>query len=369
MIVGVPREIKKNEARVALTPGGAHTLVRDGHQVVVETNAGVGSGFADDDYARAGAYIGKSPSELFERSELIVKVKEPLESEIQLLRPAHVVFGYFHFAADRALTEGCLASGAACVAYETLRAVDGSLPLLTPMSAIAGRLSVQAGARFLERPQGGSGVLLGGVPGVLPGKVLILGGGVVGTNAAQMAAGLGADVVLCDVNPARLARLSLDLPPNVRTLVSEPSAIEEQLRHADLVIGAVLVPGQRAPHLIRREHLRLMKPGSVIVDVCIDQGGCVETARPTSHADPVYVEEGIVHYMVTNMPGAVPQTSTRALTNATFPFVRELAALGATKFLSQGPGYRAALNAAQGRIENADVATAFPDLPHGDFAR
>jgi len=362
MIVGVPLEIKLHESRVALTPAGAHSLVADGHEVLVETYAGLGSGFADESYLRAGASI-VGADQLFARAGLVVKVKEPQPEEIARLTSSHVVFGYFHLAADRSLTEGCLKSGVAALAYETLRAPDGSLPLLTPMSAIAGRLSVQAGARFLEKPQGGSGVLLGGVPGVLPGKVLVLGAGVVGTHAAQMAAGLGADVLVADINPARLRQLGYELPANVRTLVSDPWAIEEQLPTTDLVVGAVLVPGRRAPHLVTRAQLQLMKPGSVIVDVCIDQGGCFETSRPTSHAEPTYIEEGIVHYMVTNMPGAVPATSTRALTNATLPYVRALARLGLDGFLAQGPGYAEALNARAGVLTNRDVALGFSDLP------
>lgn len=363
MIIGVPKEIKSHEARVALTPAGVRGLVQDGHQVLVETRAGVGSGFEDTEYVHAGASMVTSGEELYRQSELIVKVKEPLPEEIKRLEARHTVFGYFHFAADRELTEGCLRSGATCLAYETLRAQDGSLPLLTPMSAIAGRLSIQAGAHFLERPRGGSGVLLGGVPGVMPGKVLILGAGVVGTHAAMMAAGLGADVVICDINPSRLHRLAAELPANVRTLVSDPQAIEEQLKQADLVIGAVLIPGQRAPHLVQRSHLQMMKKGSVIVDVCIDQGGCVETARPTTHAVPTYVEEGIVHYMVTNMPGAVPVTSTKALTSATYFYVRQLAKLGLEHFLAQSLGHRAALNVSRKRIDSPEVAAVFPDLP------
>lgn len=362
MFVGVPREIKEHESRVALTPAGAKILVADGHAVFVEANAGLGSGFTDADYEAAGATILSSGRAVFEKCELIVKVKEPQAEEIALLEPRHIVFGYLHLAAERDLTVGLLASGATALAYETLYAPDGALPLLTPMSAIAGRLSIQAGARFLERPQGGSGVLLGGVPGVLPARVLVIGGGVVGSHAAEMAAGLGADVVLCDVNPARLARLALDLPPRVKTLFSDPNTLEEQLIQADLVIGAVLLPGRRAPHLITRRQLRLMKPGSVIVDVCIDQGGCTELSRPTTHQHPTYVEEGVVHYMVTNMPGAVPRTSTRALTSATFAYVSQLARLGLEGFLALSAGHRAALNVRAGRLESPEVASAFPDL-------
>lgn len=362
MIVGVPREVKVNEARVAVTPAGAHLLRSDGHAVLVERGAGVGSGFSDEEYARAGATLVDAAKEVFARSELIVKVKEPQPSELALLEPRHIFFGYLHLAADRDLTEGCLRRGFTGLAYETLRAPDGSLPLLVPMSAVAGRLSIQSGATFLEKPRGGSGVLLGGVPGVLPARVLVLGGGVVGTHAAQMAAGLGAEVVVADVNLARLERLAVELPANVRTLFSDPFALEAEFRRADLVIGAVLLPGRRAPRLIERSHLALMKPGSVLVDVCIDQGGCAETSRPTTHAEPTYVEEGIVHYCVTNMPGAVPQTSTRALTAATLPYVRALARLGVDGFLAQSKGHREALNLRGGQLENDDVASAFPEL-------
>lgn len=362
MIIGVPRETKRHESRVGLTPGGVNALVEDGQQVLIESQAGIASGFEDLQYVRAGASIVGNASELFGEAELLVKVKEPQPDEVARLRSGQVVFCYFHFAADRELTEGCLKSGVTALAYETLRGKDGSLPLLTPMSAIAGRLSVQAGAHFLERPQGGSGVLLGGVPGVLPGKVLVLGGGTVGSHAAQMALGLGAEVVICDTDVRRLRELSYQLP-GVKTLVSDPFLVEEQLKTADVVIGAVLVPGQRAPHLVRREQLPLMKKGSVIVDVCIDQGGCFETSRPTTYADPTYVEEGVIHYMVTNMPGAVPQTSTRALTNATFPYVRKLAHWGLEAFLNEDLGHAAALNLSAGVLRSADVALAFPDLP------
>jgi alanine dehydrogenase len=363
MLVGVPREIKVHESRVGLTPAGALALSSTGHQVLVEAGAGVASGFADLDYLRAGASIVAHPEELYGQSTLIVKVKEPQPIEVARLSARQTVFGYFHFAADRELTETCVESGVTALAYETLRRADGSLPLLNPMSAIAGRLSVQAGAHFLEKPRGGSGVLLGGVPGVLPGRVLVLGGGTVGSNAAQMAAGLGADVVICDVNGARLERLARELPANVRGLLAEPSSIEEELTKADLVIGAVLVPGRRAPHLVSRAQLAIMKPGSVIVDVAIDQGGCFESSRPTTHDDPIYVENGILHYMVTNMPAAVPHTSTRALTGATLPYVLELAQLGPEGFTALGPGHAAALNLRDGAITNPDAAAAFPDLP------
>ncbi len=310
MNIGVPTEIKSDEYRVAITPGGVRALCVDGHRVLVQSNAGVGSGYTDAEYATAGAQLVATAEEVYASSELVVKVKEPLSNEIALLTPKHVVFGYFHFASSKPLTEEFLASGATAMAYETLEAPDGSLPLLTPMSEIAGRLSIQAGAKHLEKPLGGRGTLLGGVPGVLPGKVLILGAGVVGTHAAFMAAGLGAEVTVCDINLTRLRQLAEFMPANVRTLFSTQDAIERELRDADLVIGGVLLRGRKAPQLVTRAMLGQMPEGAVIVDVCIDQGGCVETARPTTHAQPTYVVDKVVHYCVTNMPGAVSRTST-----------------------------------------------------------
>lgn len=359
MNIGVPTEIKSDEFRVAITPGGVRTLTGDGHVVFVQSNAGVGSGYTDAEYAAAGARLVTTANEVYASSELVVKVKEPQSSEIALLTPAHVVFGYFHFASSKTLTEEFLASGAAAVAYETLEAPDGSLPLLTPMSEIAGRLSIQAGAKHLEKPLGGRGTLLGGVPGVPPGKVLILGAGVVGTHAASMAAGLGADVTVCDINLTRLRQIAETMPPNVRTLFSTQDAIEQALRNVDLVIGGVLLRGRKAPQLITRPMLAHMPEGAVIVDVCIDQGGCVETARPTSHANPTYVVDNIVHYCVTNMPGAVSRTSTAALSNATLPYVRQLARFGIEAFTELGVGYARALNMRHGKFTNRDVESVF----------
>lgn len=359
MNIGVPTEIKSDEYRVAITPGGVRALCVDGHRVLVQSNAGVGSGYTDAEYATAGAHLVTTAEEVYASSELVVKVKEPLSNEIALLTPKHVVFGYFHFASSKPLTEEFLASGATAVAYETLEAPDGSLPLLTPMSEIAGRLSIQAGAKHLEKPLGGRGTLLGGVPGVLPGKVLILGAGVVGTHAAFMAAGLGAEVTVCDINLTRLRQLAEFMPANVRTLFSTQDAIERELRDADLVIGGVLLRGRKAPQLVTRAMLGQMPEGAVIVDVCIDQGGCVETARPTTHAQPTYVVDKVVHYCVTNMPGAVSRTSTAALSNATLPYVRQLGRLGVEAFTELGVGHARALNMRHGKFTNRDVESVF----------
>ncbi len=363
MRVGVPKEIKDDEYRVALRPVGADLLAHDGHSVFIERGAGRGSGHSDDDYERAGARIVDGPEAVFEQAELIVKVKEPLASELDRLQPRHTVFGYFHFAASRALTERSLASGYTAIAYETLTDPLGRLPLLTPMSEVAGRMAIQEGAKHLETPMLGRGVLLGGVPGVEPANVVVLGAGVVGTNAARIAAGMGANVVLMDVNLDRLRDLDALMPANVTTVYSDPHAIAAYTERADLVVGAVLVPGRRAPRLVTAEIVAKMKPGAVIVDVCIDQGGCVETSRPTTHHDPVYVVHGVVHYCVGNMPGAVGRTSTHALCNATLPYVRQLARIGPEAFVAQDRGRASALNLHKGRIVNADVAEAFPELP------
>lgn len=363
MIVGVLKETKADEYRVALRPVGAELLVNDGHQVLIETGAGQKSGNPDDEYARAGAEIVPSPEAIFERASLIVKVKEPQPAEIARLEPRHTVFGYFHFGGSRELTERCLEAGFTALAYETLRAPDGSLPLLIPMSEIAGRLSIQSGAKYLEQPLLGRGVLLGGVPGVEPATVLVLGGGVVGSNAARIAAGMGANVIIMDVNLATLRALDISMPPNVTTVYGDPHAVEEWLARADLVIGAVLLPGRTAPKLVSRRQLSVMKPGSVIVDVSIDQGGCFETSRPTTHSQPTFIVDRVVHYCVANMPAAVGRTSTRALTNATLPYVRRLANLGPHEFLKVDRGHAEALNMASGKIQNADVAAAFEDLP------
>ncbi len=363
MIVGVLKETKADEFRVALLPVGAELLVSDGQRVLVEAGAGAKSGFSDEEYASAGAEVVPGPDPVFRDAELIVKVKEPQPAEIAKLGPRHTVFGYMHFAGSRELTEGCLRSGFTAIAYETLRAPDGSLPLLIPMSEVAGRLSIQSGAKYLEQPLLGRGVLLGGVPGVEPGNVLVLGGGVVGSNAARVAAGMGANVVIMDVNLATLRALDNGMPPNVTTIYGDPHAINTWLSRADLVIGAVLLPGRAAPKLVSRGQLSLMKAGSVIVDVSIDQGGCFETSRPTTHSQPTFIVDRVVHYCVANMPAAVGRTSTRALCNATLPYVRRLAKLGAADFLKVDRGHQEALNMAAGKIQNSDVAAAFEDLP------
>ena len=321
MIIGVPKEIKNNENRVAVTPAGVRELVAHGHEVYVQATAGEGTGFSDDEYRAAGATMLPTIEEVYAKAEMIIKVKEPIEPEYKLVRPGQVVFTYFHFASDRELTEAMIASKAVCIAYETVRLPDRTLPLLVPMSEVAGRMSVQEGARFLERPQGGRGVLLGGVPGVKPAKVLILGAGVVGRNAAVWAAGLGADVTIADISLPVLRHVAEVLPKNVKTLFSSRHNIEAELPDTDLVIGSVLIPGAKTPHLITRDMLRLMRPGTLLVDVAIDQGGCFETSVPTTHSDPTYTVDGIVHYAVANIPGAVPYTSTLALTNATQPYM------------------------------------------------
>src|SRR6266487_3518402 len=325
MIVGVPREIKTAENRVAFVPAGVESLVGDGHTVLVEQGAGLGSGFADETYGAVGATLVPKAADVWARAEMVVKVKEPIEPEWPCMRKGQVVFSYFHFAASESLTRAVIDSGIVAMAYETVQLPAGELPLLTPMSEVAGRMAVQEGAKYLERAYGGSGILLGGVPGVLPAEVLIIGGGTVGTNAAKMAAGLGAHVTLLDLSLDRLRYLADVLPANVDVLYSNRHNVVEQLRRADVVIGAVLRPGAKAPHLVTRVDLGLMKPGSVIVDVAVDQGGCFETTKPTTHDHPTYVVDGIIHYAVANMPGGVPRTSTLALTNATFPYARRLA--------------------------------------------
>jgi alanine dehydrogenase len=358
MIVGTPKEIKTHENRVALVPAGVLELTQAGHQVLIEKNAGVGSGIEDTEFQRAGATIVATAEEVWKRSDMIVKVKEPLAPEYKLCRSGQTVFTYFHFAASRELLNAMVASGADCLAYETLD-VDGKLPLLTPMSEVAGRMAVQEGAKYLEKPMGGRGVLLGGIPGVEPATVLILGGGVVGTQAAVIAAGMGANVILLDVNLDRLRELSQFLPKNVTLLYSTPYAIREKLAQADLVIGAVLISGARAPQLVRREDLKIMKRGSVIVDVAIDQGGCVETARPTTHAEPTYEVDGVIHYGVANMPGAVARTSTYGLTNATIRYVKQLARDGAKKAVQTDRAMRSAANVLRGKVTYDAVAKAF----------
>lgn len=364
MIIGIPKEIKNNENRVALTPAGARELVKKGHTVYVQHSAGLNSGFDDNAYETAGARILPDIEAVYAAAEMIVKVKEPIALEYPLVRKGQLLFTYFHFASDEALTEAMLRSGSTCIAYETVEAPDHSLPLLIPMSEVAGRMSVQEGARFLEKPQGGKGLLLGGVPGVKPGKVLVLGGGVVGHNAALMAAGLGADVTIADISLPRLRYLAETMPKNVRTLYSSTHNIEQELPVTDLVIGAVLIPGAKAPHLISRDMLKKMRPGSVLVDVAIDQGGCFETSHPTTHADPVYEIEHILHYCVANIPGAVPSTSTLALTNATLPYVIKLADKGWEQACEEDAGLRLGLNIVDGKIVYPAVAEAFPHLSH-----
>lgn len=358
MIIGVPRETKPDESRVSMLPVGVHLLVRAGHEVLVERGAGNASGFEDDAYAAAGATLTGSARAVFERAELIIKVKEPQKPELDLLRPGQVVFTYFHFAADADLTRRCLDAGITALAYETLTDERGRLPLLTPMSEVAGRMAVQQGAKYLETPQGGRGVLLPGVPGVEPGRVTVLGGGTVGTQAARIAAGMGANVTLMDINLDRLRYLDEVMPANVHTLYSHPHAVHEQVTRADLVIGAVLIPGAKAPNLVPRAMLKDMHSGAVIVDVAVDQGGCVETTRPTTHAEPTFVIDGVVHYGVANIPGAVGRTSTQALCHATQPYVLKLANRGAADLTENDPAFTAALNLRAGQITHPAVAAA-----------
>lgn len=365
MIVGVPREIKQDEYRVALLPVGVEELTKAGHRVLIEQGAGHGSGIPDEMYAENGAEIVETAEQIFSKAELIVKVKEPQPEECPRLRPGQMLFTFFHFAADEKLTRSVKETGVTAIAYETLQGPQGNLPCLTPMSEVAGRMSVQEGAKFLERPQEGRGILLGGVPGVPPAHILILGGGVVGKNAAQIAAGFQADVAILDVSVDRLRYLEDIMPPNVNTLFSDRHNIRAQLQLADLVIGAVLIPGARAPSLVTAEDLKLMKPGAVIIDVAVDQGGCVETTHPTTHADPTFIVDGIVHYCVTNMPGAVGRTSTYALCNVTFPYVFKLATEG-LKATARDVGFAAAVNMHQGKITNKAVADTF-GLDHVAF--
>lgn len=358
MIVGVPKEVKSDEYRVGLRPVGVEMLRRRGHTVFVQAGAGLGSGFTDEEYTAAGAEMLPTAEAVWSRSTMIVKVKEPQPQEIPLILEDQIVFTYFHFAADKDLTIGCLERKCISAAYETLTDDQGRLPLLTPMSEVAGKLSVQEGAKYLERPQGGRGILLGGVPGVEPGHVLILGGGVVGTCAAQIASGMGAHVVIMDINLERLRRLDEFMPANVDLVYSDPHAVREKLAWADLVIGAVLIPGAKAPNLVRRDDLKRMRPGSVIVDVAIDQGGCVETARVTTHSKPTYVVDDVVHYCVGNMPGAVARTSTLALTNATLPWVLKLADHGADELARRDRHFANCINTNRGVLTNQPVAEA-----------
>ncbi|MEX0818851.1 MAG: alanine dehydrogenase [Pirellulaceae bacterium] len=363
MIIGVPREVKQDEYRVGMLPVGVEELVRAGHTVLIEAGAGLGSGLPDHEYLRAGAELIASASEIFERADLIVKVKEPQPGEWPLIRPGQAIFTYFHFAADRSLTEAMVDSQATCIAYETLQDRNGHLPLLTPMSEVAGRMSIQEGAKFLERPQMGRGILLGGVPGVAPAHITILGGGVVGANAAKIAAGFQADVAILDVNMDRLRYLDDIMPANVNVLYSDRYVIREQLRLADLVVGSVLIPGAKAPRLVTREDLKIMKPGSVVIDVCIDQGGCLESSRPTTHSDPTYIIDDVVHYCVANMPGAVGRTSTFALCNVTLPWVMQLAKRGVNDAARDLPPLAHAINIRGGDVTNQAVAETF-EMPY-----
>jgi alanine dehydrogenase len=362
MRVGIPKEIKNHEYRVGLTPASAAELVAAGHEVIVETRAGCGIDFDDADYIEAGAAIVESARKVFARSDMIVKVKEPQPEEIALLEPRHLLFTYLHLAADKPQAEGLMKSGAICIAYETVTSRSGALPLLKPMSEVAGRMSIQVGAHYLEKEQGGRGILLGGVPGVAPARVAILGGGVSGLNAAQMAVGQRADVTIYDINNDRLAELDTYFGSQIKTAYASKAAIAAAVAKAHLVIGAVLVPGAAAPKLVSREMLRTMKRGSVVVDIAIDQGGCFETSRPTTHDDPVFVEEGVIHYCVANMPGAVARTSAFALNNATLPFVLKLANLGAEAAMRTDPHLASGLNVAGGAIRHRAVAEAL-DLP------
>ena len=359
MKIGVPKEIKTNENRVALVPAGAESLVAAGHSVMIEKGAGEGSGFLDSAYASVGVKIGPNADAVWREAEMIMKVKEPIAPEWPRIKKGQVIFTYFHFAADKELTLAHLKSGAICIAYETVELPSRELPLLTPMSEVAGRMAVQEGAKYLEKLYGGRGVLLGGVPGVAPAKVVILGGGIVGINAAKMAAGLGAKVTVLDLSLERLRYLSDVMPANVTLIYSNRHNILEQISTADLVVGAVLIPGAVAPRLIRREDLKTMQPGAVIVDVAIDQGGCVETIKATTHENPTYVVDGIIHYGVANMPGGVPRTSTLALTNATFPYAKELAKKGWKQALKENDALKKGLNIVDGKVTYPAVAEAF----------
>ena len=363
MIIGVPKEIKNNENRVALTPAGAKELIKRGHQVFVQQTAGLGSGFSDEDYKAAGASLLPSIEATYQIAEMIMKVKEPIESEYSLIKPNQLLFTYFHFASYAPLTKAMVASKAICLAYETVEKSDRSLPLLVPMSEVAGRMAIQKGANYLEKPLGGRGILLGGVPGVLPAKVLILGGGIVGTQAAWMAAGLGADVIIMDLSLPRMRYLADVMPANVKTMMSNEFNIREQIKQADLIVGAVLIPGAKAPHLITKDMLKDMKKGAVVVDVAVDQGGCIETCKPTTHENPTYVIDDVVHYCVANMPGAVPYTSTLALTNATLPYAIQLADKGWKKAAQENADLVPGLNVIQGDIVYKAVAEAF-NMPY-----
>ncbi|NAS12698.1 alanine dehydrogenase [Poritiphilus flavus] len=359
MIVGVPKEIKNNESRVGMTPAGVLELVKNGHTVYVQSGAGEGSGFFNSDYQQAGAVIVDTIGQVYAMSEMIVKVKEPIEEEYPLIQKGQIVFTYFHFASSERLTKAMIASKSICIAYETVEDEDGSLPLLTPMSEVAGRMAIQQGAKYLEKPVKGRGVLLGGVPGVAPGKVLVLGAGVVGIQAAKMAAGLGAHVTIMDVNMKRLRYVNDVMPNHVVTEFSNEYNIRRHIKTHDLIIGGVLLKGSKAPNLITRDMLKEMRPGTVIVDVAVDQGGCVETTKATTHEDPIYIIDDVVHYAVANMPGAVPHTSTMALTNVTLPYVLKLANLGWEKACSLDPGLQKGLNILDGEVVYKEIIEAF----------
>ena len=359
MIVGVLKEIKAEENRVCMTPAGVEIMRQNGHEVLVEDNAGVGSGFDNGAYSDAGAEIVDTPQEIFKRSEMVMHVKEPLPAEYELIRENQIVFTYLHLAAAEELTHVLIKSDSINIAYETIQKADGSLPLLTPMSEVAGRMAIQQGAKYLEMAQGGHGILLGGVPGVDPGTVLIIGGGIVGINAAKMACGLGAKVYILDMNLERLRYLSDVMPSNCFLLMSKPSTIRRLIKDADVVVGAVLIPGAKAPKLLTREMLKTMKKGAVIVDVAIDQGGCFETSKATTHGDPIYDVEGVVHYCVANMPGAVPKTSTLALTNATLPYAVEIANKGWKRAMQENPEIKYGANVVKGKVTYQGVAEAF----------
>ena len=359
MKIGIPKEIKNNENRVGAPPAGVKELVAHGHTLFGQHTAGEGSGFSDNEYAAAGATILPTIEDVYATADMIIKVKEPIAPEYKLIRKGQLLFTYFHFASDRALTEAMVESGATCIAYETVTDRDNRLPLLIPMSEVAGRMSIQEGARFLEKPQGGRGVLMGGVPGVKPAKVLVLGAGVVGRNAALMAAGLGADVTITDVNLNVLRHCAEVMPKNVKTLYSSRHNIEQELPTTDLVVGSVLVPGAKAPHLVTADMVKMMRPGSVMVDVAVDQGGCFETTHPTTHSEPTYVVDGVVQYAVANIPGAVPYTSTLALTNATMPYALRLADLGWVEACKRDAGLANGVNVVDGKITFKAVADAF----------
>ena len=367
MKVGIPKEIKNNENRVGMTPAGVAAMTARGHEVYVQHTAGDGSGFSDDEYVGAGAKIVPTIEDVYREAEMIVKVKEPIEPEYNLVRKGQLLFTYFHFACEKELTDAMLKSGAICLAYETVQLPNGTLPLLQPMSEVAGRMATLNGAYYLQKTKGGKGKLISGVPGVSPARVLVLGGGVVGEAAARMAAGLGADVTIADISLPRLRQLDIETPANVHTLYSSSHNIRQQLPTVDIVIGSVLVPGDKTPHLITRDMLKLMEPGTVLVDVAIDQGGCFETSRPTTHSEPVYIEEGIVHYCVANIPGAVPNTSTLALTNATLRYALSLADKGWRKACKDDSSLAKGLNIAEGKVVYKAVADVF-GLPYEPLA-